>query len=424
MGGKIVVPEPDANIRKVVKNFFFTPKDISDFWKIFQRLDKEQSGLVPLSNIFKSFEMERNLFTDCLLELLEIEHEGEINFSDFLLVVSTYCFFEPVEILKFCFYCFDQDKAGFFSIDDLNNLVNVVHNVRTGSTVKGAVKGSWMRLTFQDDQINFEDFVKIHTAFPRLFEPAFRLQQLMMIHTMGEVWWTLKKRSLQDMKEENLRKIQRIEAKKEKKKQDKKNRKIQRNMGLIKYYLCPCYRADYDPSRTAYDKLSQAEKEEWDRQVALKKREAELKLKNPETVDWMKFQKRLEKIEEEGVEKDEKAEKDVSAEDKAMEPAVIIAEQKIVMERAVAKDSKSDPDSKALPLVPLSTSSDDILAKFSTTGQLDDAVLLSTPAEEKRSRKKHSYLEVKHLSTARPREERAMNREERRRQRKQILQEL
>eukprot|EP00981_Chlorochromonas_danica_P013960 scaffold7160_cov156-Ochromonas_danica.AAC.12 len=422
MGGKIVVPEPDANIRKVVKNFFFTPKDISDFWKIFQRLDKEQSGLVPLSNIFKSFEMERNLFTDCLLELLEIEHDVACVQRE-RSTSRTSCWSSPPTASSSP-WRFSNDKAGFFSIDDLNNLVNVVHNVRTGSTVKGAVKGSWMRLTFQDDQINFEDFVKIHTAFPRLFEPAFRLQQLMMIHTMGEVWWTLKKRSLQDMKEENLRKIQRIEAKKEKKKQDKKNRKIQRNMGLIKYYLCPCYRADYDPSRTAYDKLSQAEKEEWDRQVALKKREAELKLKNPETVDWMKFQKRLEKIEEEGVEKDEKAEKDVSAEDKAMEPAVIIAEQKIVMERAVAKDSKSDPDSKALPLVPLSTSSDDILAKFSTTGQLDDAVLLSTPAEEKRSRKKHSYLEVKHLSTARPREERAMNREERRRQRKQILQEL
>jgi uncharacterized protein (DUF433 family) len=36
MGGKIVVPEADANIQKVVKNFNLTPKDISDFWKIFQ----------------------------------------------------------------------------------------------------------------------------------------------------------------------------------------------------------------------------------------------------------------------------------------------------------------------------------------------------------------------------------------------------
>ena len=37
MGGKIVLPEPDDNIQKVIKNFNFTPKDISDFWKIFNK---------------------------------------------------------------------------------------------------------------------------------------------------------------------------------------------------------------------------------------------------------------------------------------------------------------------------------------------------------------------------------------------------
>ena len=49
MGGKIVLPEVDVNINKVIKNFRFTPKDISDFWKIFQKLDKAKTGLVALS---------------------------------------------------------------------------------------------------------------------------------------------------------------------------------------------------------------------------------------------------------------------------------------------------------------------------------------------------------------------------------------
>lgn len=38
------------------------------------RLDKAKTGLVGLNVIFKHIEMERNLLTDCLLELLEIEH--------------------------------------------------------------------------------------------------------------------------------------------------------------------------------------------------------------------------------------------------------------------------------------------------------------------------------------------------------------
>jgi len=74
MDGKTVLPEMDDNVNKVVKNFMFTPTDISDFWKIFSKMDKVKTGLVPLVDIFKRVEMERNLITDCLLELLEIEH--------------------------------------------------------------------------------------------------------------------------------------------------------------------------------------------------------------------------------------------------------------------------------------------------------------------------------------------------------------
>lgn len=51
MGGKIVLPEADTNINKVIKNFQFTPQDLSDFYKIFQKLDKGKSGLVPLNDM-------------------------------------------------------------------------------------------------------------------------------------------------------------------------------------------------------------------------------------------------------------------------------------------------------------------------------------------------------------------------------------
>ena len=74
MGGKVVLPEPDANITKCIKNFKLTPKEMSGFWKTFQKLDKAKSGLISLQAYFKSIECERNMITDCLLELLEIEH--------------------------------------------------------------------------------------------------------------------------------------------------------------------------------------------------------------------------------------------------------------------------------------------------------------------------------------------------------------
>lgn len=170
----------------------------------------------------------------------------------------------------------------------------MVHNVPKGATIQGTVKASWMQLQFESDKIDYELLCKIHNEHPRLFEPAFRLQQLMMINTLGEVWWTLKKRGLQDKKEIEISKIEKIKAKKEKRKQKKKNRKIQRNMGLLKYYCCPCFRKYYDPSLSEYDKLSEEEKKERDRQLAIQRRENELKIKNPETAYWLKYQKKVE----------------------------------------------------------------------------------------------------------------------------------
>jgi hypothetical protein len=247
--------------------------------------------------------------------------------------------------------------------------MNMVHNIQRGKTVSGTVKSSWMKLTFNADDLDFRELTKIHDAFPRLFEPAFRLQQNIMIHTLGEIWWTRKKRSLQDLKDLADSKIVQMKAKKEAKKQNKKNRKTQRNMGLIKYYLCPCLRKYYDPSATDYDKMTDEEKAEMDRQLAIARRQAELKVKNPETIHWLKYQ--------------EKIEKDLEQLEKIQE------EEKIDDGNKAESDVHEDEPE-------------------------DESTEISSP---KADPKPKSYLEDKLQATARPREERAFLRQERKRQR-------
>jgi hypothetical protein len=192
-----------------------------------------------------------------------------------------------------CFYVFDQDKTGFFSVDDLNNLVNAVHNIKGGATVTGTVKASWMKLSFAGNEFEFDEFRRIHNAFPRLFQPAFSLHQSMMNGYMGERWWANKKQYLTDLKELADEKIKAVERKKEKKKARKKARKTLRAMGSLRYYLCPCMRKYYDPSLSAYDKLSEEEKARRDEEIALARRQAELRVKNPETAVWLKYQKKI-----------------------------------------------------------------------------------------------------------------------------------
>jgi hypothetical protein len=336
-------------------------------------------------------------------------------------MITTYCFFEPREILLckelslvlfpftcsfslavsvlvclslsypflvlVCFYCFDHDKSGFVSVDDLNNLMNMVHNIQKGKTVSGTVKASWVKLEFKGDQLEFNELRKIHDAFPRLFEPAFRLQQNMMIHTLGEVWWTLKKRSLQDVKDLSKAKMEQMKAKKEAKKQRKKNRKIKRNMGLIKYYLCPCLRRQYDPELSEYDKLNAAQKAEMDKQMAIARRQQELKIKNPETIHWLKYQEKVGK-DLELLEKKEKGQNE--AEDAAVE------EEKVVATSNQLKHQVQD--------------------KNGGTATESETVQSKETAEKSKNNAK-TFLEEKTNATARSREERAYLRNERKKER-------
>ncbi len=70
----MVLPEQDLYIQKVIKTFDFKPEDIAFFLKVFDKMDKKKTGFVALSVIFERIHCERNYLTDCLLDLLEIEH--------------------------------------------------------------------------------------------------------------------------------------------------------------------------------------------------------------------------------------------------------------------------------------------------------------------------------------------------------------
>jgi hypothetical protein len=101
MGAAQVLPEPDAKMQRAIKVYFYNVKEIGLFWKCFGTVDKDKSGIIRLEDLFHYCDMKRNVYTDTIFELLEIDiSDGEINFSDFFVFLSTYCFFEVADILR------------------------------------------------------------------------------------------------------------------------------------------------------------------------------------------------------------------------------------------------------------------------------------------------------------------------------------
>lgn len=304
MGGKLVLPEPDERIRKDIVIGRLTPYELSRFWRYFKRLDTDKTGFVHLDKLCKFMEYERNLVSDSVLDLLDIDYEhgmnknmkGKISFAEFLDAVVTYCLFSRFEILKFCFYVFDQDKNGYYEPEQLKMLMNSLHGIKAGETVKGDLKKAWYNLEIaEDNRIEFEEFDRFERQFPQMFRPAFELQIKMIAAFNGEAWWEKKKRKLQEIKDAKRAKKQRKEDKKQKRREATRANKIMRQMGIVRYYLCPCFRIFYAPP------VEELENEELTREQLKKKRQDEIKAakrkadadaKNQETVEWKNFKKK------------------------------------------------------------------------------------------------------------------------------------
>ena len=69
-------------------------------------------------------------------------------------------------------------------------------------------------------------------------------------------------------------------------------RKVKKKMGLLRYYLCPCLRVYYDPSR-ADELLTEDQKADRAAKLAALRRQQDLDAKNPQTAYARKFLKKV-----------------------------------------------------------------------------------------------------------------------------------
>jgi Ca2+-binding EF-hand superfamily protein len=93
--------------------------------------------------------------------------------------------FEPPEILKMIFYVYDADKEGYIDAQELKNMMNMLHEIEAPETVEGTVKKAWQNLEFSaDNKVDFKEFALISKQFPAIMEPAFKLQNFMMMNIL------------------------------------------------------------------------------------------------------------------------------------------------------------------------------------------------------------------------------------------------
>jgi Ca2+-binding EF-hand superfamily protein len=233
MGNK--VPVPDDRLQRMIDMLRLTKKDLGKMWRIFQRYDSDHGGTIDIEEFYKLIQEERTLFGDSLFELVDIDSSASLDFSEFVQTVGTYALFGRLDILKFCFFVFDKDKNGYIDSDELHALVEMLHANNPTSNCREALK---TLDTNSDGRIDFEEFQSLNAKFPMLLFPAFRMQENMMINTLGKEWWLLKKETLQKAREEINGADERLRLKELQRQLRNQQRQVRHKMGFFGYYLC------------------------------------------------------------------------------------------------------------------------------------------------------------------------------------------
>jgi hypothetical protein len=124
----------------------------------------------------------------------------------------------------------------------------IIYKLAPNENFEGQAKISWNRLHVpEDDRYDFQQLLNVHRRFPKLFQPAFTLQDTMMKKIMGESWWQKKKYYVADLRDEEIKAQRAEEARLERQARDMMERKVKRKMGLIRYYCCPIFRHLFEP---------------------------------------------------------------------------------------------------------------------------------------------------------------------------------
>lgn len=231
-------PIIDKMLQESIDRLHLSKKDIRKLWKTFKYHDKDRSGAIDVPEFFYLIREEMTPFGSEVFNLVDLDANGVVDFSEFVLLMTKYCLLGKTDILKFCFNVFDKDKSGEIDDDELKGLILMMH----GSDQKSNLNKALDQIRENDEtggKFDFVAFVQINENYPLLLYPAFRIQESIMLSTFGEKWWQNKREELSNSKSANEILNERLRKAKVKRDAFRVRRKLQIEMGLFKFYCCP-----------------------------------------------------------------------------------------------------------------------------------------------------------------------------------------
>lgn len=124
-----------------------------------------------------------------MFNLIDKDKSGEIDFNEYIQVLTTYCLFTKNEVLQFVFEVYDEDSSGALDKDEFDKMCKITLEHSDLNFTKNINQALEKVNLANDGLIGFNEFKEIHKKFPMLTYTAFHVQDMLQKHTLGKDSW-------------------------------------------------------------------------------------------------------------------------------------------------------------------------------------------------------------------------------------------
>ena len=138
----------------------FDAEEIRRLGKRFRKLDLDNSGTLSVEEFMSLPELQRNPLVKRVIEILDEDGNGEVDFKEFIQGVSQFSVKgDKTSKLKFAFKIYDIDNDGYISNGELFQFLKMISSNLKDTQLQQIVDKTIQYADKDDDgKINFEEF--------------------------------------------------------------------------------------------------------------------------------------------------------------------------------------------------------------------------------------------------------------------------
>lgn len=170
-----------------------TKKELQKLVRLFASMDNDGSGKVSHEELLSFIGVDSTDVAMRIFNFLDDNHDGEIDFPEFMNIISTFCMFGNKEVARMCFSFLGPNEDMQAPVMAAQQFISSLHQVDVDEVplLKASVEYLRNQATGMN-LISLDTFYTMNRLYPKTLYPAMVIRDAMRSRFMGTRWWTRK----------------------------------------------------------------------------------------------------------------------------------------------------------------------------------------------------------------------------------------